>query len=341
MEEIKLTIHPFEMDSLKEAAKKILEEAGEAFAEWVILNCADPSTGNTTRLADELADCIQALCNLAARYGIDLQAAMERCEQRNRERGRYPMEEEENAEPIGACGSRDCYCGRSRGSVPIGVGVLRKKSPEEMSAAELIETLKATCCFGEECKKILGYDWCDNFSYCYKCRYHLSDLLKAAYEREMEASIELIRDTRDEYMRLREENGIMLDELRRRQDRIDKLECRVYDLTHERDVLRRGYTELDSAGIMRLHKLLRDAMGEAKNITDAARHYIGSARESRNTYPERKAVIERLRGIEFIDDKVTLHDIGVAVMGRDPSLRSWWSETTRRELRDKLIELLS
>lgn len=39
-------------------------------------------------LADEIADCIQACVNLAARYGIDLSDAMGRCWERNRERGR-------------------------------------------------------------------------------------------------------------------------------------------------------------------------------------------------------------------------------------------------------------
>ena len=40
-------------------------------------------------LADEVADVIQAACNLASRYGLDVAAAMVRCEERNRARGRY------------------------------------------------------------------------------------------------------------------------------------------------------------------------------------------------------------------------------------------------------------
>ena len=68
-------------------AKKLPEEAAEAFAEFIILE--ETEQQDTTRLADEIADCIQACCNLADRYGIDLTAAMERCEGRNRERGRY------------------------------------------------------------------------------------------------------------------------------------------------------------------------------------------------------------------------------------------------------------
>ena len=110
-----LTVHPFEMGTDKEAAVKVLEEAAESFAEWqeyksyaptkecIALgypecNCeyqcetyTNPRSHEIRRkcLSDELADVIQAACNLADRYGIDLQAAMERCERRNRDRGRY------------------------------------------------------------------------------------------------------------------------------------------------------------------------------------------------------------------------------------------------------------
>jgi NTP pyrophosphatase (non-canonical NTP hydrolase) len=42
-----------------------------------------------TWFADEIADCVTACVNLAARYHIDLQAALDRVEKRNRERGRY------------------------------------------------------------------------------------------------------------------------------------------------------------------------------------------------------------------------------------------------------------
>lgn len=41
-------------------------------------------------LMDEITDCIQACANLAAMVGVsDLTPYMERCEERNRERGRY------------------------------------------------------------------------------------------------------------------------------------------------------------------------------------------------------------------------------------------------------------
>lgn len=106
MKEIKLTVHPFEMGEPKEAALKPLEEASEVRAAWQMLG--ETNQGDfarvvrlgtlsfeddmrLSRLADEIADCIQACVNLAARYDIDLGAAMERCEKRNRDRGRYPL----------------------------------------------------------------------------------------------------------------------------------------------------------------------------------------------------------------------------------------------------------
>ncbi len=115
--EYELRVRPFLMGEPKEAALKPLEEAAEAFGAWQELTkehchgvscdeceinwgryrhegqhqsyfCSD---GGEWRgdLADELADVVQAACNLAARYDIDLASAMKRCEKRNRERGRY------------------------------------------------------------------------------------------------------------------------------------------------------------------------------------------------------------------------------------------------------------
>lgn len=94
-----LTVRPFEMGTEKESAVKVLEEAAEVFAAFQEM-CNSPSQCNEqcellnvcelkTHFANELADVIQAACNLADRYEIDLQAAMERCEKRNRDRGRY------------------------------------------------------------------------------------------------------------------------------------------------------------------------------------------------------------------------------------------------------------
>ena len=102
----KLTVRPFQMGNDKEAAVKVLEEASEAREACQALYACEALESSTCRLdmypnvkqadcqlyidlADELADVIHAACNLADRYEIDLQAAMERCERRNRERGRY------------------------------------------------------------------------------------------------------------------------------------------------------------------------------------------------------------------------------------------------------------
>lgn len=109
-----LSVRTFELDTPKAVATKVLEEAAEAFAAWQQVDACcfggeefrDTPTveGGTckgcmlwaravpcqeyTTLADELADVVQVVCNLAARYGIDMAAAMERCERRQRERGR-------------------------------------------------------------------------------------------------------------------------------------------------------------------------------------------------------------------------------------------------------------
>lgn len=110
MTEVVIAVHPFRMGTDKEAALKPLEEAAEAYGAWqdaayacddgFLKNwCCSPQASVPCTeaghcrmmeyLADEIADAIQASVNLAARYGIDLQAAMDRCEARNRGRGRY------------------------------------------------------------------------------------------------------------------------------------------------------------------------------------------------------------------------------------------------------------
>lgn len=97
MSDQQLTVRTFAMGTDKEAALKPLEEASEVRAAWQTLDLEYARANDEKpympalreRLADELADCVQACCNLAARYDIDLAAAMERCERRNRERGRY------------------------------------------------------------------------------------------------------------------------------------------------------------------------------------------------------------------------------------------------------------
>ncbi len=88
-EVITITVRPFEMGTEKNAALKPLEEAAEVYGEWQILPVYPDGREGTDYLADELADCVTACANLAARYDLDLQAAIDRVERRNRERGRY------------------------------------------------------------------------------------------------------------------------------------------------------------------------------------------------------------------------------------------------------------
>lgn len=78
---MQLTVNPFSMGSSKEAALKPLEESAEVFGAWQL--------DDEDALAYEIADCITACVNLADRYGIDLQAALDAVEKHNRERGRY------------------------------------------------------------------------------------------------------------------------------------------------------------------------------------------------------------------------------------------------------------
>lgn len=92
-----ITVRTFKHGTDKEAARKPSEEAIEVYAAWELMGReeVDPYSSQLDKtlavmdLADELADCITACVNLAARYGLDLQAAIDRVERHNRERGRY------------------------------------------------------------------------------------------------------------------------------------------------------------------------------------------------------------------------------------------------------------
>ncbi len=98
-----ITVRPFEMGTEKDAALKPLEEASEAREaaqqlqglidiEPMLVHSKELTNlidSQRAVLADEIADCVTACANLAARYDLDLQAAIDRVEQRNRERGRY------------------------------------------------------------------------------------------------------------------------------------------------------------------------------------------------------------------------------------------------------------
>lgn len=79
----------------KAQALKVLEEASEVYAAWQDwANDEDFEPYYRADLLDEIADVIQAACNLAAALGVtDFTPRMEACRARNEERGRY-----ENAE---------------------------------------------------------------------------------------------------------------------------------------------------------------------------------------------------------------------------------------------------
>lgn len=89
-----LSISTFRLGTDKEAALKLLEEAAEVYVVWQIYMDTDDNfmrelTWGSPLLADDLADCVTACCSLAARCGLDLQAALDRVERRNRDGGRY------------------------------------------------------------------------------------------------------------------------------------------------------------------------------------------------------------------------------------------------------------
>ena len=77
----------------KAQALKPLEEAAEVFGAWqrgrLHGEWVEGVTAYRVELLDECADVVQAVCNLAAALGEgDLTPWMERCRERNAERGR-------------------------------------------------------------------------------------------------------------------------------------------------------------------------------------------------------------------------------------------------------------
>ena len=76
----------------KAQALKVLEEAAEVVEAFKQRDPCDVTHIGyaTANVLDEIADTIQASCNLAAALGVtDLTPYLARCEERNRERGRY------------------------------------------------------------------------------------------------------------------------------------------------------------------------------------------------------------------------------------------------------------
>ena len=78
----------------KQQTLKVLEEAAEVFGAWQLMRDTTDAGLNPKHemadLVDEIADTIQACCNLASALGVtDLTPHLARCEERNRRRGRY------------------------------------------------------------------------------------------------------------------------------------------------------------------------------------------------------------------------------------------------------------
>lgn len=76
----------------KAQALKVLEEAAEVVEAFKQRDPRDVTHIGyaTANVLDEIADTIQASCNLAAALGVtDLTPYLARCEERNRHRGRY------------------------------------------------------------------------------------------------------------------------------------------------------------------------------------------------------------------------------------------------------------
>ena len=79
----------------KAQALKVLEEAAEVVEAFKQRDPRDETHIGyaTANVLDEIADTIQASCNLAASLGVtDPTPYLARCEERNRRRGRYEQE---------------------------------------------------------------------------------------------------------------------------------------------------------------------------------------------------------------------------------------------------------
>lgn len=79
---------------LKHQVIKILEEAAEVYSAWEKYDTYDGAIyyeGDINDIADECADVIQSAMNMMYALGMDkygIEAAMNRCLKRNKERGR-------------------------------------------------------------------------------------------------------------------------------------------------------------------------------------------------------------------------------------------------------------
>lgn len=102
---------PFEnLPELRDQATKVLEEAAEVFSACERYRYLDKEKLNWYRnhsyelcpeyrnLLDECADVIMAICNLLSLLRvIDFSSIIDECEKRNSERGRYDIQESDQA----------------------------------------------------------------------------------------------------------------------------------------------------------------------------------------------------------------------------------------------------
>lgn len=87
---VTLTVYPFDMGTEQDKARKVVEEAAEAFSAWESLRLWD--SVDVEDVLYECMDCMQACVNLMASLGAaqeDVDAAYTRVHAANEERGRY------------------------------------------------------------------------------------------------------------------------------------------------------------------------------------------------------------------------------------------------------------
>ncbi len=90
------TVRTFPLENLPDErgqALKIIEEAAEVFGACDVYRI-NPSPGQRLAILLECSDVIQSTCNLLALLGIDdASYLMEICEESNKSRGRYDVQE--------------------------------------------------------------------------------------------------------------------------------------------------------------------------------------------------------------------------------------------------------
>ena len=90
---MQLNINTFRLGTDKEAVLKPLEEAAEIYGAWQKYKEINEDT--MPEFEEEIADCIQACVNLANRFNINVQDALDKVEAKNRSRGRIPEQNNE------------------------------------------------------------------------------------------------------------------------------------------------------------------------------------------------------------------------------------------------------